>query len=334
MDLLRPVDSSDLSPLLSFGEEPAVWRALGLAGPPDESAWRSRLAAASGDVFHRFGSFSEGRLSAFGEIQCNMRARARHCAWLFLGASPPGSARPLLRHLLAFSDLWLGVARLECSLDAGDPLEALLQEEGFVRETLKPGHRDGPRRDVAIYSRLRPGWVPNPPTAAPIFPAADSRLIPHIRPMTPQDAAGIATGMSDERVAWGTLQLPSVTPDYWRPRLEKPSGCMFVAEVDGQVAGTAGFHPYAAPSAHATGMGMSIHAPWQGRGLAGPLLETVLSEAKKQGYQRMDLEVYADNERAVRLYRRFGFVKEGHKRHDVWRFGGHAGSDVMGQSLS
>ncbi len=333
MDLLRPVDTSDLSLLLSFGEDPAVWRALGLAAPPDESAWRSRLAAPSGDIFHRFGSFSEGRLSAFGEIQCNMRARARHCAWLFLGAAEADSAAPLLHHLLAFSDRWLGVARLECSLDADDPLVPLLHGAGFLQETLKPGHRDGPRRDVAIYSRPRPRWAPNPPTAPPPFPAAGSRLIPHIRPMTPADAAQIAAGMSDERVAWGTLQLPSVTTDFWRPRLEKPSGCMFVAEVDGQVAGTAGFHPYAAPSAHATGLGMSIHAPYQGRGLAGPLLETVLSEAKKQGYQRMDLEVYADNDRALRLYRRFGFVKEGHKRCDVWRYGGYASSDVMGRIL-
>jgi putative acetyltransferase len=143
----------------------------------------------------------------------------------------------------------------------------------------------------------------------------------------------MAAGMADERVAWGTLQLPSATPDYWRPRLEKPSGSMFVAEVDGQVAGTAGFHPYPAPSAHAAGLGMSVHAAWQGRGVAGPLMETVLAAAKAQGLERIDLEVYSDNERAIRLYRRFGFVKEGVKRYDVWRFGGHASSDVMGLRL-
>jgi ribosomal-protein-alanine N-acetyltransferase len=52
------------------------------------------------------------------------------------------------------------------------------------------------------------------------------------------------------------------------------------------------------------------HAHW-GRGVGAALLGALLSEAAARGCTEVFLEVRADNERAKKLYRRFGFEEVG-----------------------
>lgn len=44
---------------------------------------------------------------------------------------------------------------------------------------------------------------------------------------------------------------------------------------------------------------------------------------------RLELEVYTDNEPAIRLYERFGFEREGTKRRDAFRGGQYVDSYLM-----
>ena len=41
------------------------------------------------------------------------------------------------------------------------------------------------------------------------------------------------------------------------------------------------------------------------------MLETVLQAARELGYEQAELEVIADNEKAIALYEKLGFVKYG-----------------------
>jgi ribosomal-protein-alanine N-acetyltransferase len=52
----------------------------------------------------------------------------------------------------------------------------------------------------------------------------------------------------------------------------------------------------------------------QGRGLGTRLLLDVIAESKRRGCERLDLEVRADNEVAIRLYERHGFSRVGLRR--------------------
>lgn len=52
----------------------------------------------------------------------------------------------------------------------------------------------------------------------------------------------------------------------------------------------------------------AIHPDYQGRGLAKDLLDASLEYCKKVGLQ-IKLEVHKDNERAIRLYEKAGFMK-------------------------
>ncbi len=53
---------------------------------------------------------------------------------------------------------------------------------------------------------------------------------------------------------------------------------------------------------------------WQGRGVGRALLEDLLAEARRRGAYQMLLEVAVDNQRAQRLYARYGFEPIGIRR--------------------
>jgi len=53
----------------------------------------------------------------------------------------------------------------------------------------------------------------------------------------------------------------------------------------------------------------------RGRGVGRRLAEAAIAAAKAQGAERIELEVFASNTRAIALYERLGFVREGVKRN-------------------
>jgi L-phenylalanine/L-methionine N-acetyltransferase len=67
---------------------------------------------------------------------------------------------------------------------------------------------------------------------------------------------------------------------------------------------------------------MAVHDDDQGRGLGSALMSAMLDLADNWlGLRRLQLEVWADNARAIRLYEKFGFVIEGTGRQYARRAG-------------
>jgi len=57
---------------------------------------------------------------------------------------------------------------------------------------------------------------------------------------------------------------------------------------------------------------MGVAGEWQGKGVGSKLLATALEIADNwMNLRRVELSVYADNEAAIALYRKFGFEDEG-----------------------
>jgi RimJ/RimL family protein N-acetyltransferase len=82
---------------------------------------------------------------------------------------------------------------------------------------------------------------------------------------------------------------------------------------------------------HGGELGMGILDGYRERGLGAQLLERALDGARASGLARIGLEVYASNQRAIALYRRFGFVQEGAKR--AARILDGRSEDVVGMAL-
>jgi RimJ/RimL family protein N-acetyltransferase len=89
----------------------------------------------------------------------------------------------------------------------------------------------------------------------------------------------------------------------------------FVIEVDGEPAGMLGFHVVNERSRIARLERLAVHPRHRGRRLADEaahLFQRLLLE--ELGFHRLELEIYAFNERACAHAERVGFVREGRKR--------------------
>ncbi len=64
---------------------------------------------------------------------------------------------------------------------------------------------------------------------------------------------------------------------------------------------------------HCGRLGMGVAKSLRGRGIGTALLKEALRRARENGLSRIELEVFASNEAAIRLYRKTGFVMEGRK---------------------
>ncbi|MBY4629323.1 GNAT family N-acetyltransferase [Rhizobium croatiense] len=86
----------------------------------------------------------------------------------------------------------------------------------------------------------------------------------------------------------------------------------FVATAGDEVVGWCDISRHFFPShAHRGNLGMGILPAYRGKGLGRRLIETTLRAAQKSGFARVELNVYEDNARAIALYEKTGFAREG-----------------------
>ncbi len=100
---------------------------------------------------------------------------------------------------------------------------------------------------------------------------------------------------------------------YLKRRQESPFEAALVAETDGGIVGTAGIERIGAGDKmkHRASFGISIDRDWWGLGIGRALTEACIECAGKAGYAQLELEVVADNERALALYESEGFTEYG-----------------------
>jgi len=65
---------------------------------------------------------------------------------------------------------------------------------------------------------------------------------------------------------------------------------------------------------HVGRLGMAFLPEYRGRGLGRRLVAQTIGAARRAGIERVELEVFASNERAIAFYQAVGFVIEGVKR--------------------
>ena len=86
-----------------------------------------------------------------------------------------------------------------------------------------------------------------------------------------------------------------------------------VVFVDGKVAGSAGISSIGDKYKikHRADFGISLLKEYWGLGLGSALMEACIECARKAGYLQIELEAVAENERALALYKKMGFVEFG-----------------------
>lgn len=147
-----------------------------------------------------------------------------------------------------------------------------------------------------------------------------------IRPIEPRDAEGAAalrrmpgvfeniTGLPSYRTADSEAFIAGLGPDDHN----------FVAVLeDGTVIGVAGLSVFSNPRMrHVGSVGLYVHTDYQNMGVGTALMKAMLELADNWlMLVRVELEVFADNERAIHLYEKLGFEKEGLLRMTTVRGG-------------
>lgn len=126
---------------------------------------------------------------------------------------------------------------------------------------------------------------------------------------------GITALYREPVVTRQTLQMPFLSPEIWRKRLESNDErvMQLVALHEGAVIGNITLEQFSRiRRSHAGSFGMGVARTWQGKGVGSKLLAAALDIADNwMNLRRVELTVYADNEAAIGLYRKFGFETEG-----------------------
>lgn len=124
--------------------------------------------------------------------------------------------------------------------------------------------------------------------------------------------------------------------DFLQNKLDHPKSGYLSAWVDGRLVGNASFYPVGPYSkvAHRACLGIAILKEYWGRGLGERLLNEILLAAKSAGFEQLELEVVADNARAIKLYEKCGFVRYGTRPNAFqYKDGGYSDEHLMVQKL-
>ena len=153
-----------------------------------------------------------------------------------------------------------------------------------------------------------------------------------IRAMEPADLPDLTEAWNQPAAYAGTLQLPYTSVEARRQSwvVAAPTRHNLVAVIVGKVVGLIGLHRGEARRAHVGDIGMAVHDAYAGRGAGTALMAAAIDLADNWlQLKRLELGVYADNARAIALYERFGFEREGYQRAYSWRNGAFTDSISM-----
>ena len=93
-------------------------------------------------------------------------------------------------------------------------------------------------------------------------------------------------------------------------RKNDPRSLMLVAETEGQIVASADVCSHGAKSRvlHRAELGISVRKDYWRQGIGSALMDRLISFAKQSGFEQIELTVESKNQRALRLYHKYGFI--------------------------
>lgn len=157
-----------------------------------------------------------------------------------------------------------------------------------------------------------------------------------VRRTEPADVAALIKIYGNETAFSQTLQLPYPSYQSWKQRVESipEHVTSLVAEYEGEVAGNLGLTAQTrARRRHVASVGMVVGDDFAGRGVGTALLEAAIDITENWlNITRLELTVYVDNERAIGLYKKCGFVIEGEAQGFAFRNGSFVNAYYMART--
>ncbi|MHB0885851.1 MAG: GNAT family N-acetyltransferase [Bacillota bacterium] len=144
-----------------------------------------------------------------------------------------------------------------------------------------------------------------------------------VRAARPEDAAGLLASTTAVFAELGNtvtepdeFQVTEEQEEVWIERLlNDPGSLLLLPEIDGGIIGSLSLDRAGRRRlAHTATLGVIVNKEWRGKGIGTALIRAALEWAAESGViEKVCLSVFASNERAIRLYERFGFAEEGRR---------------------
>jgi putative acetyltransferase len=162
-----------------------------------------------------------------------------------------------------------------------------------------------------------------------------------VRRAQPGDAAALvalAEAVGSEPEGW------LISESRWRSTADErrylkavrrhPDAAVFVAETESEIVGRLSLsrdpHP---ASRHVADLGLMVAVSARRHGIGWALLEQAAAWARASGVRKLELHVFPHNEPAIRLYEKFGFVREGYRKAHFRRGGTYVDAILMAYDL-
>jgi len=167
-------------------------------------------------------------------------------------------------------------------------------------------------------------------------------LLATLRPAREEEAEellALVNEVAGEGIYIGTEKLLLSLEEerqFIRDALENPRKLLVVAEVDGKVVAISNVFAgsFGRKDRHVGTLGMLVAKPYRELGLGTAMMTYLLAWARDIGLEKVDLEVFSTNQRAINLYRKFGFIEEGRRRRAFRLLDQYADDVMMGLFLT
>lgn len=127
-----------------------------------------------------------------------------------------------------------------------------------------------------------------------------------LRPIQPEDAEALARILAEPEVArwWPRYDTERVR----RELIEAEHTAVFAIEVDDQLVGSIQYVEEPSPDYRHASIDVFIDPLWHGKGLGTDAVRTLARHLiHDRGHHRLAIDPAADNEKAIRAYKRVGF---------------------------
>jgi len=116
-------------------------------------------------------------------------------------------------------------------------------------------------------------------------------------------------------------------------RQEKGELFCLAAEVDGRLVANSEIMRGTGYSSHVGFIGIAIKKGFRGVGIGTEMMKTLEEQAKKVGLKVLALSVFANNQHAINLYKKVGFVETGRIPKRFFKNGAYIDEIIMTKTL-
>lgn len=208
-------------------------------------------------------------------------------------------------------DAGLGAVRVESTLDA----LPFYRRRGYIGRERVNLMSDGAVFEV-VY--MKKDLTPRDYLIREMLPDDAETVLNYLKQIADEPDNGILFTSSSE-VPWTVEQEQFIIHTF----ASQDNSLMLAAIHDGELVAQAGIHSgNRQPLRHTANLGITVKRSHRGRGTGTALIQTAIDWARENSLiHRLELEVLHNNQRAIALYERLGFVHEGTRRQAACKHG-------------